>query len=212
MSLDAPSLVHEAYLRFAKQGAIETAQRGIFFAYAAQVMRTVIVDYVRERHAHKRGGGEAMITLTTGIPGTSIDEDSIEQLHEALQALAKIDRRSHFVVELRYFGGMREQEIAELLNVSVPTVKRDWRKARAFLFDALGNDTPMNNASDGSDLTPAAYALFARWLGMDDDTARQLLLARSEEENPQLHRRLQQLIRADRGRRRDRFHDRRRDR
>jgi RNA polymerase sigma factor (TIGR02999 family) len=141
LSLDAPSLVHEAYLRFAKQGAIESAQRGIFFAYAAQVMRTVIVDYVRERHAQKRGGGEAMITLTTGIPGTCFGEDSVEQLHEALQALAKIDQRAHFVVELRYFGGMGEQEIADLLGVSVPTIKRDWRKARAFLFDALGNPT-----------------------------------------------------------------------
>jgi RNA polymerase sigma factor (TIGR02999 family) len=139
LSLDAPSLVHEAYLRFCKQGAIETAQRRIFFAYAAQVMRTVIVDYVRERCAQKRGGGEPMMTLTTGIPGTSFDEDSVEQLHQALQALAKVDPRSHVVVELRYFGGMGEQEIAELLDVSVPTVKRDWRKARAFLFDAIGN-------------------------------------------------------------------------
>jgi RNA polymerase sigma factor (TIGR02999 family) len=139
MSLDAPSLVHEAYLRFAKQGAIDPAQRRIFFAYAAQVMRTVIVDYVRERHAQKRGGGEPMITLTTGIPETCFAEDAVEQLHEALQALAKIDRRSHFVVELRYFGGMGEAEIAELLDISVPTVKRDWRKARAFLFDAMGS-------------------------------------------------------------------------
>jgi RNA polymerase sigma factor (TIGR02999 family) len=140
LSLDAPSLVHEAYLRFAKQGAVGTAQRGIFFAYAAQVMRTVIVDYVRERHAQKRGGGEAMITLTTGIPGVSIDEDAIGLLHEALKSLGKIDARSHFVVEMRYFGGMTEEQIADLLEVSVPTVKRDWRKARAFLFDAIGKE------------------------------------------------------------------------
>jgi DNA-directed RNA polymerase specialized sigma24 family protein len=75
MSLDAPSLVHEAYLRFQAQGAIASAQRNIFFAYSAQVMRTVIVDYVRERHAQKRGGGEPMLTLTTGIPGISVGED-----------------------------------------------------------------------------------------------------------------------------------------
>jgi RNA polymerase sigma factor (TIGR02999 family) len=141
MSLDAPSLVHEAYLRFQAQGAIASAQRNVFFAYSAQVMRTVIVDYVRERHALKRGGGEPMMTLTTGIPGVSVGEDGVERLHEVLQALQKIDPRSHQVVELRYFGGLTEQEIADVLAVSVPTVKRDWRKARAFLFDAIGDPT-----------------------------------------------------------------------
>jgi RNA polymerase sigma factor (TIGR02999 family) len=138
LSLDAPSLVHEAYLRFAKQRAIESAQRQIFFAYAARVMRTVIVDYVRERQAQKRGGGEPMITLTTGVEGEVLAEDSIGHLHEAMKSLEKIDARSHLVVEMRYFGGMTEDEIADLLEVSVPTVKRDWRKARAFLFDTIG--------------------------------------------------------------------------
>ena len=141
MSLDAPSLVHEAYLRFRGQGAIESAQRNVFFAYSAKVMRTVIVDYVRERHAQKRGGGEPLLTLTTGIPGASFGEDGIEHLHEALQALQKIDTRAHQVVELRYFGGLTEEEIADVLAVSVPTVKRDWRKARAFLFDAIGDSS-----------------------------------------------------------------------
>jgi RNA polymerase sigma factor (TIGR02999 family) len=139
MSLDAPSLVHEAYLRFQGQGAIASAQRNAFLAYSAQVMRTVIVDYVRERRAQKRGGGEPMLTLTTGVPGDNIGEDIIESLHAALQTLEGIDRRSHQVVELRYFGGLTEQEIADVLEVSVPTVKRDWRKARAFLFDAIGD-------------------------------------------------------------------------
>lgn len=138
MSLDAPSLVHEAYLRFSKQGVIAPTQRKIFFGYASQVMRAVIVDYVRERRALKRGGGAAMITLTTGIEGSVLGEDSISPLDDALKALKEIDERSHKVVEMRYFGGMTEEEIAELLEVSVPTVKRDWRKARAFLFDAIG--------------------------------------------------------------------------
>ncbi|WP_165371607.1 ECF-type sigma factor [Pseudolysobacter antarcticus] len=138
MSLDAPSLVHEAYLRLQRQGAINAAQRNIFFAYSAQVMRSVIIDYVRERRAQKRGGGERLLTLTTGIPGIDIGEDSIEHLHESMQALRQIDERSHQVVELRYFGGLTEAEIADVLGVSVPTVKRDWRKARAFLFDAMG--------------------------------------------------------------------------
>jgi RNA polymerase sigma factor (TIGR02999 family) len=138
MSLDAPSLVHEAYLRFAQQGALQSAQRKVFFAYASHVMRSVIVDYVRERRAQKRGGGEAMITLTTGIAGEDVGEDAIAHLHEALKSLEQIDARAHLVVEMRYFGGMTEEEIADLLEVSVPTVKRDWRKARALLFDAIG--------------------------------------------------------------------------
>jgi RNA polymerase sigma factor (TIGR02999 family) len=138
MSLDAPSLVHEAWLRFERQGAIATAQRNVFFAYSARVMRAVIVDHVRHRGAQKRGSGEAKLTLTTGLHGLSFGEDGIEPLHEALQALEKLDQRSHQVVELRYFGGLSEEEIAGVLDVSVPTVKRDWRKARAFLFDVLG--------------------------------------------------------------------------
>lgn len=138
LSLDAPSLVHEAYLRFAGQGAIASAQRNVFFAYASCVMRTVIVDYLRERRAQKRGGGERMVTLTTGVAGASFGEETIEHLDDAMKALRGIDARAHVVVEMRYFGGMTVEEIADLLKVSVPTVKRDWRKARAFLFDAIG--------------------------------------------------------------------------
>ncbi|MEO7325389.1 MAG: ECF-type sigma factor [Dokdonella sp.] len=138
LSLDAPSLVHEAYLRFSRQGAIASAQRQAFLAYASRVMRTVIVDYVRERRAQKRGGGERMLTLTTGVAGASLGEDDIEHLDGAMKALQDIDARAHVVVEMRYFGGMTEEEIAALLDVSVPTIKRDWRKARAFLFDAIG--------------------------------------------------------------------------
>ncbi len=137
LSLDAPSLVHEAYLRFARQPAVEFAGRPAFFAYASKVMRAVIVDYVRERKAQKRGAGEPMLTLTTGLISADIGEDGIEQLHQALQALEKIDPRAHQVIELRYFGGLTETEIADVIAVSVPTVKRDWRKARAFLFDAM---------------------------------------------------------------------------
>ncbi len=137
MSLDAPSLVHEAWLRFSRQPAVANAGRNVFFAYASKVMRAVVIDYVRERKAQKRGAGEAMLTLTTGLANTAIAEGSIEHLHDALEALEKIDPRSHQIIELRYFGGLTESEIADVIAVSVPTVKRDWRKARAFLFDAL---------------------------------------------------------------------------
>jgi RNA polymerase sigma factor (TIGR02999 family) len=138
VSLDAPSIVHEAYLRFAGQRAIAASQRSVFFAYASQVMRTVIIDYLRERRADKRGGHQPMITLTTGIAGAALSEDDVVHLHDALSALQKIDPRSHSVVETRYFAGLTEEEIASVLGVSVPTIKRDWRKARAFLLDAMG--------------------------------------------------------------------------
>lgn len=137
MSLDAPSLVHEAWLRFSGQPAVANAGRNVFFAYASKVMRAVVIDYVRERKAQKRGAGEAILTLTTGLANARMGEDNIEHLHDALEALEKIDPRSHQIIELRYFGGLTETEIADVMAVSVPTVKRDWRKARAFLFDAM---------------------------------------------------------------------------
>ncbi|MBL0163413.1 MAG: sigma-70 family RNA polymerase sigma factor [Xanthomonadales bacterium] len=137
MSLDAPSLVHEAWLRFSGQPAVANAGRSVFFAYASKVMRAVVIDYVRERKAQKRGAGEVMLTLTTGQASADISENNIEQLHDALEALETIDPRSHQIIELRYFGGLTETEIADILRVSVPTIRRDWRKARAFLFDAM---------------------------------------------------------------------------
>jgi RNA polymerase sigma factor (TIGR02999 family) len=137
ISLDAPSIVHEAYLRLANRGVLKLAERGKFYAYASRVMRAVVIDYLRQRQAQKRGGGEAPVTLTTGIPGLSFEGESIEHLHSALAALSQIDDRSHRIVEMRYFAGLSEQEIADVLQISLPTVKRDWRKARAFLFDAM---------------------------------------------------------------------------
>lgn len=141
VSLDAPSIVHEAYLRLAQRSVLKSLERRQFYAYASRVMRAVVIDYVRERNAQKRGGGEMQVTLTTGIPGIDFNGSGIEELNSALNALAQIDDRSHRVVEMRYFAGLSEQEIADALNVSVPTVKRDWRKARAFLFDSMESST-----------------------------------------------------------------------
>jgi len=137
VSLDARGLLHEAFLRLNRGTGEARANQRIFMGYASAVMRNVIIDYVRERAAQKRGGGTRMLTLTTGIAGEAIGEDAFEDLHEAMMALERIDPRSHHVVEMRYFGGLTEEEIAATLDVSVPTVKRDWRKARAFLFDRL---------------------------------------------------------------------------
>jgi RNA polymerase sigma factor (TIGR02999 family) len=138
VSLDAPAILHESFLRFSGGGNQAVfANRKAFFGYASTVMRSVLVDYVRERKAQKRGSGERDFTLDTGIANTVFAEGKIESLDEGLRALEAIDERSHRVVEMRYFGGLSEAEIADVLGVSVPTVKRDWRRARAFLYEYL---------------------------------------------------------------------------
>jgi RNA polymerase sigma factor (TIGR02999 family) len=140
VSLDAPGLLHEACLRFVDRDDVTFANRRMFFAYASSVMRNVIIDCARARRAEKRGSGERGITLETGVAGAAFVDEDIESLNAALSALAAVDERSHRVVEMRYFGGLLEEEIADILQVSVPTVKRDWRKARAFLMREMSGE------------------------------------------------------------------------
>lgn len=135
--LDAPSLVHEAYLRLSRQDALPGRNRRMFFAYAASVMRSVVVDYVRERRAQKRGGGETLLTLGTRDVGGELPDPDIEALDSALKQLAQIDLRAHQIVEMRYFGGLSLDEIAESLELSPVTVWRGWEKARIFLYKTL---------------------------------------------------------------------------
>lgn len=135
--IDAPSLVHEAYLRLSRNAELPVDDRRAFFAYAASVMRNVVVDYVRERAAEKRGGGAERVTLTGDRTEFAAEPTDFGQLDAALARLAQVDERSHRIVELRYFAGLTHDEIADTLDVSPATVKREWRKARAFLFHAL---------------------------------------------------------------------------
>lgn len=136
--LETTSLVHEAYLRFVKVGDLRLEDRKSFFAYASRVMRSVIVDSARERLAESRGGGQPALTLDTRhIEGLADGEASILRVHEALQVLEQADARLARVVEMRYFGGYGEQEIAEALGVTTRTVERDWKMARAILAAAL---------------------------------------------------------------------------
>jgi RNA polymerase sigma factor (TIGR02999 family) len=140
ITLDPSAIVHEAWLRSA--ASVAAGSRGQFFAHASAAMRSVIVDHVRARSADKRGGGHADVTLSTGrldrlSDSLAATEPEALRVDEALQALARIDERCHRVVEMRYFGGMTLEEIAEVMALSVPTLKRDWRRARAFLFDYL---------------------------------------------------------------------------
>jgi RNA polymerase sigma factor (TIGR02999 family) len=136
--LDTTCLVHESYLRFLRAGQLRAEDRRAFFAYASQVMRSVIVNSVRERIAHKRGGSARPLTLSTQLGATMADgEESIMKVHEALEELAKAEPRLAQVVEMRYFGGYSEAEMAETLGVTERTVQRDWEKARLILSAAL---------------------------------------------------------------------------
>jgi RNA polymerase sigma factor (TIGR02999 family) len=136
--LDTTGLVHESYLRFTRAGALRAEDRRAFFAYASQVMRSVILNSVRERVALKRGGdrqsSEASDPLAGDPPG---DEQTVLDVHEALKDLEKADPRLAQVAEMRYFGGYSESEIAEALAITERTVQRDWEKARLILAAAL---------------------------------------------------------------------------
>jgi RNA polymerase sigma factor (TIGR02999 family) len=137
--LDTTSLVHEAYLRFADSGRLNIGDRQHFLRYASHVMRSVIVDFVRERIAQRRGGDAVRVTLDSDIgDGVSIaGENEIINVHEALEELAQVDSRLVQVVEMRYFAGMTEPEIAVALGVNERTVRRDWQKARLLLAETL---------------------------------------------------------------------------
>jgi RNA polymerase sigma factor (TIGR02999 family) len=136
--LDTTCLVHESYLRFVRAGELRAEDRRAFFAYASQVMRSVIVNSVRERMAQKRGGDQAPLTLSNGLAAQMPDaEQTVLAVHEALEALEQADPRLAQVAQMRYFGGYSEQEIAETLQVTERTVQRDWEKARLILAAAL---------------------------------------------------------------------------
>lgn len=136
--LDTGSLVHESYLRFIRSGQLLAEDRRAFFAYASRVMRSVIVDSARERLAERRGGDLARLTLTTQVAAEMVDgEDSILRVHEALEVLEHAEPRLAQIVEMRFFGGYTEQEIAEALEVTERTVQRDWGKARLLLQAAM---------------------------------------------------------------------------
>lgn len=136
--LDTTALVHESWLRFQGAGEAAFADKQHFMGYAARVMHSVVVDFVRARQAAKHGGGVEHVTLNTAIgDALSRRDDEILRVDEAMQQLAVADRRLHDVVELRYFGGLSEAEIGAILGVTERTVQRDWRKARLFLSAAL---------------------------------------------------------------------------
>lgn len=137
-SLQTSALVNEAYLRLIDARHIDWQNRAHFFAISASLMRRILVDLARERQARKRGGSAERVVLEEGlIAGPERNEDLVA-LDEALNALAAVDERKSQVVELRFFGGLTEAEIAEALQISPETVRRDWRLAKAWLLVFLG--------------------------------------------------------------------------
>lgn len=137
LSLDATSLVHETYLRFVNAGELRAEDRRAFFAYASQVMRSVVVNLIRDRMRQKRGGDYLPVTLSSQILNTAQDEMTVLKVHGALTELEKADARLAQVVQMRYFGGYSMKEIAETLDVTERTVQRDWEKARLILQISL---------------------------------------------------------------------------
>jgi RNA polymerase sigma factor (TIGR02999 family) len=136
--LDTTALVHESYLRFANAGKLAITDRQHFMRYASHVMRSVIVDLVRAGRAEQRGGDAVHVTLDTAAGNNAMaGEEEIIRVHEALEELAVVDERLVQMVEMRYFAGMTEPEIAAVLGVSDRTVRRDWEKARLLLARAL---------------------------------------------------------------------------
>jgi RNA polymerase sigma factor (TIGR02999 family) len=137
--LDTSALVHEAYVRMQRSGGVNANDRDHFMAYAATTMRSIVVDFVRRRLADRRGGGDVQVTLDTEAAEQigQASDDEIVAVHEALEALAQVDPKLVRVVEMRYFAGLTDAEIAAALDVTDRTVRRHWERARLLLAELI---------------------------------------------------------------------------
>jgi len=136
-TLQTTALVNEAYLRLADQTNPRWQSRAHFFAVAARAMRQILVSYARSNRAQKRGGGGAKIELDEAAILSPEQSNEIVDVHEALERLGRLDERKARVVELKYFGGLNHDEIAEVMKISAITVRRDWVLAKAWLHNEL---------------------------------------------------------------------------
>lgn len=137
-TLQTTALVHEAYLKLIDQNRVQWQNRAHFFGIAAQAMRRILVDNARQRLADKRGAGIEKVSIDEGQIDISDERaGSLIDLDEALQKLAAIDEQKSQLVELRYFGGLSIEETAEVLGVSIATVNRQWRLAKAWLYNEI---------------------------------------------------------------------------
>jgi RNA polymerase sigma factor (TIGR02999 family) len=140
ITLSATALVHEAYLKLAGEAEVDWQSKAHFFAVAARAMRQILIDQARKRKAEKRGGERRRTSMTGKEPFLPVPLDELLELDDALDRLDTIDGRLRQVVEYRFFGGMTEEEIAQVLGVSARSVQRDWVKARAWLYKELYPD------------------------------------------------------------------------
>jgi RNA polymerase sigma-70 factor (ECF subfamily) len=138
-TLQTTALVNEAYLRLADQTNSNWQSRAHFFAVAARAMRGILVNYAKSNQAQKRGGGAARMELDEVAILSPAQSKEIVDLHEALERLATLNSRKARVVELKYFGGLNHDEIAEVMKISTVTVRRDWMFAKTWLYDELQN-------------------------------------------------------------------------
>ncbi len=136
-TLSATALVHEAYLKLVDQDQVTWQNRAHFFAIAAQAMRRILINYAQSRMAQKRGGGEPVVTFNEELMQAEAKAEDLLALDEALNKLESLSPRQSQIVEYRFFGGLNHQEIAEVLKMSEPTVRREWRLARAWLSREL---------------------------------------------------------------------------
>jgi RNA polymerase sigma factor (TIGR02999 family) len=138
-ALNATALVHESWMRLHQAGQLDFPDRKHFLAYAARTMRSIVIDQIRSRQAERHGGELQQVTFNTAVAELPAPhDDEVLRVHEALAELAQVDARLAQVVEMRYFAGLAEAEIADALGVTERTVQRDWQKARLFLSMALG--------------------------------------------------------------------------
>lgn len=136
--VDTTALVNECFLKFAQRDGLAPADRGHFLAYSASVMRSIVVDAARAAASERRGGDVRHVTLGSELAGSLADEaEQLLDVHAALDELGRLDPRLARVVEMRYFAGMGDAEIGEVLGVTDRTVRRDWEKARLMLAHLL---------------------------------------------------------------------------
>ena len=136
-TLNATALVHEAYFKLVDQKNVTWQNRAHFFGIAAQAMRRILINYAHQHKAEKRGGNYAFVTFTDEFMGKEAKAEELIALDEALNKLAELNERQSKVIEYWFFVGLTHEEIAEILGVSVPSIRRDWRLARAWLSREL---------------------------------------------------------------------------
>lgn len=139
-TLNTTALVHEAYLNLIRNEELNWQNRAHFFSMAAVAMRRILIDYARRRLAEKRGGGQALVTFDDAHGVREARAEELIDLEEALHRLEAFDPRQAQVVTYKFFGGLKHEEIAAVLGVSVPTVRRDWRLARLWLSRQMRHD------------------------------------------------------------------------